>query len=128
MTTVMAFGTFDGLHPGHRHYLESARSYGDELVVVVARDRNVRRLKRKRPEQKERARLAAVAGTGLADRVYLGRRFNRYKILRKQQPDVVCLGYDQAADEKELARQFAGRIVRLDAYQPDKYKSSLMGE
>ena len=45
MVTVMAFGTFDVLHPGHHFYLEQARKLGDNLVVVVARDANVKKLK-----------------------------------------------------------------------------------
>ena len=39
---VVATGTFDLLHPGHVLYLERSRALGDELVVIVARDVNVR--------------------------------------------------------------------------------------
>ena len=42
MTTVVATGTFDLLHPGHVLYLERSKTLGDELVVIVARDVNVR--------------------------------------------------------------------------------------
>ena len=35
MVRVMAVGVFDLLHAGHLHYLEQAKSLGDELVVVV---------------------------------------------------------------------------------------------
>ena len=38
MVRVMAVGVFDLLHAGHLHYLEQAKSLGDELVVVVAHD------------------------------------------------------------------------------------------
>ncbi|HLC71304.1 MAG TPA: adenylyltransferase/cytidyltransferase family protein, partial [Candidatus Nanoarchaeia archaeon] len=38
MKTVMCFGTFDILHPGHLHYLQQAKKYGDYLMVVIARD------------------------------------------------------------------------------------------
>jgi FAD synthetase len=39
---VLATGTFDLLHPGHLFYLEQSKALGDELVVIVARDANVK--------------------------------------------------------------------------------------
>ena len=41
MKKVMTFGSFDVLHKGHEHYLKEAKSYGDYLIVVVARDENI---------------------------------------------------------------------------------------
>ena len=41
MSRVVAQGTFDILHPGHVHYLQDARSMGDTLHVIVARQSNV---------------------------------------------------------------------------------------
>ena len=45
MTTVMVNGTFDVLHPGHVALLNTARSYGDYLIVAIDTDRRVRELK-----------------------------------------------------------------------------------
>ena len=45
MRRVMVFGSFDPLHDGHRSLFRQARKHGDELVVVVARDVNIARLK-----------------------------------------------------------------------------------
>ena len=47
---VLAFGTFDILHPGHDHYLQEARKLGDELWVVVALDETVRQGKGRLPK------------------------------------------------------------------------------
>ena len=41
----MLFGTFDGLHEGHFDLFRQAKKYGDYLVVVVARDVNVKKIK-----------------------------------------------------------------------------------
>ena len=41
----MTFGSFDILHEGHKHYLQEAKSFGDYLVVIVARDENIIRFK-----------------------------------------------------------------------------------
>ena len=35
MVKVMAVGIFDLLHAGHLHYVEQAKSLGDELVVSL---------------------------------------------------------------------------------------------
>ena len=45
---VLASGVFDLIHDGHLRFLEEAKKMGGkgaELVVVVARDSTVRRLK-----------------------------------------------------------------------------------
>ena len=41
MTTVMVNGMFDVLHPGHVAMLNTARSYGQWLVVAIDTDRRV---------------------------------------------------------------------------------------
>lgn len=58
--TVMVFGVFDRLHPGHLDFLRQAREYGDELIAVVARDQAVMELKHKQPFHSEAQRLAVV--------------------------------------------------------------------
>ncbi|MCK5249408.1 MAG: adenylyltransferase/cytidyltransferase family protein, partial [Spirochaetaceae bacterium] len=38
MKTVLVFGTFDVIHPGHQWFLRNAARHGDRLVAVVSRD------------------------------------------------------------------------------------------
>jgi cytidyltransferase-like protein len=42
---VMTFGTFDVFHPGHRFYLTEARKLGNRLIVIVALDSTVEKIK-----------------------------------------------------------------------------------
>ncbi|MGD1075360.1 MAG: adenylyltransferase/cytidyltransferase family protein, partial [Thermodesulfovibrionales bacterium] len=42
---VVCAGTFDHLHPGHLNFLEQASALGNELIVIVARDETVKRIK-----------------------------------------------------------------------------------
>ena len=49
MKKVMCAGTFDIIHPGHLYYLSEAKKYGDNLVVVVARDETSKDFKGKKP-------------------------------------------------------------------------------
>lgn len=110
MTTVLAFGTFDRLHPGHRVFLDRAAALGDRLVVAVARDAHVRELKHKEPRQREEERRAAVAAVnGVAEAVLSDEQLGSYAVLDTVRPDVIALGYDQFGLEADLKRHFAER-------------------
>lgn len=131
MRTAIAFGTFDLLHPGHAHYLREARQHAGRLVVVVALDETVREVKGKAPREDERTRLAAVAALPYVDEALLGERGDKYAVLARVRPDVICLGYDQAAFidgiEAALARLgLHAQVVRIGSHEPEKYKSSKM--
>jgi FAD synthetase len=124
MVKVMAFGTFDILHPGHLSYLKQAKKYGDYLIVVVARDKNVLEIKKRLPRQGEKIRLAEIKKTGLADKVILGQLKNKLAVVEKFKPDVICLGYDQAVAVSQLEKAFRGEILRLKPFKKNIYKSS----
>lgn len=120
----MVFGSFDGLHKGHLSYLKQAKKYGDYLIAVVAREDRIIRQKKHQPQFSEPERLAAVKNSSLVNEALLGNE-NIYEVLKKYQPDVICLGYDQRADVAFLKKNFpAIKIIRLKAYKPEIYKSS----
>ena len=120
---VLVFGTFDILHKGHLSYFKQARKYGDYLIAVVARDKTVLKIKGKLPRNNELKRLSKVKTE--VDKAVLGFVSDKYKVIRKFKPDVICLGYDQMASLEEL-KKFNIPIKRLKSYQPHKYKSSKM--
>ncbi|MDO9231683.1 MAG: adenylyltransferase/cytidyltransferase family protein [bacterium] len=126
---VMAFGTFDVYHKGHENYLEQAKKLGEYLIVVVARDKNVLRIKKQETRNKEQKRKKILEESGLADEVALGDLKDKYKIIEKYRPDVIALGYDQKVDLVELKDKLKefnlnAKIVRLKSYEPEIYKSS----
>jgi cytidyltransferase-like protein len=129
MKKVMAFGTFDIFHAGHRNYLAQAKALGDFLVVVVARDETVLRIKSQWTQYSEEERREVVEESGLADEVVLGSLEDKYAVIEKYRPSVIALGYDQEANLAELTERFKNlklkaEIVRLKSFQPGKYKSS----
>lgn len=127
ITIVMAFGTFDLLHPGHVDFLRQAKALGDRLIVVIARDRNVAKIKGALPSQDEFTRQKAVKNTGIADEVVLGDLNDFLASLRRVRPTLIAIGYDQRVDREALLKEFPTlRIVRLQAFEPKKYKSSLL--
>ncbi len=128
---VMVFGTFDHFHKGHEYFLREAKRLGDSLVVVVARDSTVKKLKGRQPDQSGEERKKAVSDSGIADRVLPGSEKNIYEQIEKERPDVICLGYDQKFFTENLReeldkRGINPRIVRLGSYRPDIYKSSII--
>jgi FAD synthetase len=125
---AIAFGTFDGFHPGHKHYLDEAAKYGD-LTVVVGLDATVEKIKGRPPLRNQKERLAAVRAAGYDAR--LGSPTDRYTAIREIRPDFICLGYDQQVDVAKLEEACSGMglsatIVRIGAHKPETYKSSLI--
>lgn len=128
---VMVFGVFDRLHPGHLDFLRQAAQHGDELIVVVARDRVVVELKNKQPFHSEKERLAMVSEVSEVTRAVLGDEVQgSYGVIAAHQPDVVCVGYDQQdlvedLDEKIICKLISQvSIIQLGAHYPDKFHTS----
>lgn len=129
---ILVFGTFDYLHPGHRYFLKQGKKLGVNLTVVVAGDHTVKYLKKVTPHHSEKQRVKMVKALKIADRVILGQHDfkKKYDIILKLKPDIIALGYDQKFFIKNLPRVIKKlgkpcRIVRLKAYEPEKYKSSI---
>jgi FAD synthetase len=123
---VVCAGTFDHLHPGHVDFLKQAKTLGDELIVIVARDENVRKIKGIKPESED-YRKVNLEKSGIPDRVVLGNLgVNPLLILSELLPDIVALGYDQRVSEKDIKAILPEcEVVRLKPFHPDLFKSSL---
>lgn len=126
MTRVVCAGTFDHLHPGHIDFLRQAKVLGDELIVIVARDENVMRIKGIKPAHDEDCRKMNVEQTGIPDRVVHGYlNSDLFVILKELSPDIVALGYDQRVSEDEVKNRLPDcTVVRMKPFHPDKFKSS----
>ncbi|MDX9913348.1 MAG: DNA alkylation repair protein [Candidatus Moranbacteria bacterium] len=130
MKKVMVFGTFDIFHKGHISFLKQAIVYGDYLIVVVARDKTVRAVKGAWSQNKEDNRLQTIKDSSLASEVVLGSQTNKYSAIKKYQPDVICLGYDQKFFIDNLREELKKidlektKIIKLKPYKPGIYKSS----
>lgn len=121
MTRIMATGTFDILHPGHLLYLEESRALGDELVVVVARDVNVKH--KPKPIIPEDQRLMMVAALKIVNLAVLGHESDFMIPVEQLKPDIITLGYDQHFNPETLRSQLEGRglspdIIRIEVHDP----------
>ena len=130
MKTVMAFGVFDGLHDGHRHFLREARKLGEHLTVAVAHDEVVFELKKHAPRYSGVERLRALVSEGLADRVSVGdREPGVWNIVEEVRPDIIALGYDQKEIRKHLEKiraKFNFIIVIVSAHEPERLHSRIL--
>ncbi len=131
-TRIMVFGTFDMIHKGHEAMFAQARSLAPRphLIVSVARDSAVVRIKGAPPRHGEEERRARIAAHRLVDEALLGDEHGSIDHIAAARPAIIGLGYDQEGEyveglPAELARAgLSPRIVRLSAFEPETYKTS----
>jgi len=124
---VVATGTFDIIHPGHVRFLEEAKKLGDELVVIVAREKNVRH--KPKPIIPEEQRVRVVSALKPVDKAILGDESDMFKPIIELKPDVIVLGYDQHFDEKRLEEELRKRglntkVLRIKVKENGAFCSS----
>jgi cytidyltransferase-like protein len=129
---VMVFGVFDGFHEGHQYFLRTARAHGDCLIVVVARDEYVKRVKKRVPKYDEEERMKTIQDSGVAERVYLAdAEEGAWKIIKDIMPDSVAIGYDQQVLAESLKNALPImkkpiHFVYIDSYKTDIYQSRIL--
>ena len=130
---VLASGAFDLVHYGHIRFLEEAKKAGGEnsyLVVVVARDRTVERLKGRRPVIPEDQRRAVVESLKPVDEAILGFEDLSFEdTIKSIKPNIIAVGHDQKKIEEEARKVVAKmgvevRIVRIGRFGPSDLDSS----
>jgi len=126
--TVLASGVFDLLHPGHVVYLSEAKRAGGKsarLIVVVARDSTVRKVRNREPVFNEEARRILVESLKPVDEAILGSEpFSFEEIVRKVRPDVVAFGYDQESWMRDFLKAKNGMKWKTKAVKIREFKSS----
>lgn len=123
---VVVAGTFDIIHEGHVKMLwEAKKLAGDdgELIVIIARDENVRKFKGRDPIIDESSRAYIMKNLKPVDRVVIGER-DPIESVAKLKPDVVVLGYDQWAEESWLRKELEGRGLNVEIVRLPKFGNS----
>ena len=96
MTKVVVFGIFDRLTAGHTAFLEQARCFGDELIVLVLEDEFVIKYKGKPSIWSLKKRMDAVRRLPFKPTVYQEDIRENWKSLTTLKPDVIVLSAEQA--------------------------------
>lgn len=132
-TKIMIFGTFDGLHPGHVNFFKQAKSFTKNsfLIVSIARDINVMKIKGKQPAFSEKERLDLVRKNKFVNKAVLAGKTKYLPHILREKPDIIALGYDQKAYVRELKKDLKNKgilmkIVRLKPFKKKVYKNHLL--
>ncbi len=126
----LVFGVFDGLHKGHKHFLNDALEHCGKLVVILARSSTVVVLKGHKPRFSFMERAEALRVFDSRTSVLPGdKKPGKWKVLRDIgfNPDThtVILGYDQKDIAVEL-QKMSVKFITLSSFKPEKYKSSYL--
>ena len=128
---VVTNGCFDILHLGHVTYLETARNFGDALLIGVNADAAVRGLKGAgRPVNSETDRASVLAALQSVDGVCIFTDKEATKFLAAAQPDLYVKGGDYTLDtlnqdERRAVESAGGKIV-LVPFVPGKSTTGLL--
>ena len=131
MKTVLVFGTFDVIHPGHKFFLEQSAIYGEKLIAVIARDDFVYKTKSRTPVHGQQERIEHIIKSGLVNDAFLADTVTgTFNVINKLDPQIVCFGHDQL----KLAEAFRNwlnennkeiEIVMIEPFKRDQYSSTL---
>ena len=127
---VLASGVFDLLHLGHVRFLEEAKRAGGEdakLIVVIARDSTVEKMKGRKPIMSEDQRRALVESLKVVDQAVLGYEdLDIGEVIGKIKPDVIVLGYDQSEMEAEVKDYVAEHKLPVQVVKTGKYAENAL--
>ena len=127
---VLTGGVYDIIHPGHIHTLKNSKQEGDLLIVSIARDNRVIKIKGRKPINNEKRRTILVSSIRYVDFTLLGSKGDIFGVVRKIKPDIITIGYDQTHQISELRRRVKInnlniKIKKLDSPIPYVKSSNL---
>lgn len=128
---VVTNGCFDILHLGHVTYLETARNFGDALLLGVNSDAAVRGLKGEgRPVNSETDRALVLAALQSVDGVCIFTDTRATKFLAAARADIYVKGGDYTLEtlnqEERRAVESAGGKIVLVPFVPGKSTTGLL--
>jgi cytidyltransferase-like protein len=130
LRVVLGGGVFDIIHPGHIYTLNSAKSLGDVLVVVVATDKTAEKMKERRPLHDQNQRHELVNALSMVDLCLVGHEGDIFKTVEKVGPEIIALGYDQIHQEKFIVDgcrkiNLNVKVARLQSPTPEISSSKI---
>ena len=134
ISVVLTGGTFDILHVGHLFTFNQSKLLGDVLVVVLATDRNVEKLKKHTPTNSQEDRVELVDHVKAVDAAIIGDEDDFMKIMDLVQPDIITVGFDQKHDERDLYNTISSKgyshvkIIRLHKHVSGKSTTNIVQE
>jgi FAD synthetase len=133
LRVVLGGGVFDIIHPGHIYTLNSAKSLGDVLVVVVATNNTAEKMKKRTPLHDQNQRRELVNALSMVDLCLVGHEGDIFKTVEKVKPEIIALGYDQIHQEKFIIDgcrkiNLNVKVARLQSPSPEISSSKIEEE
>ena len=120
---VHCHGVFDLLHVGHIKHFESAKKFGDTLIISVTPDQYVQK-GFNRPYFNSEQRMKILASIEIIDFVVLNNSATAVEIIKKIKPNFYCKGPDyknfknditgQIKNELRAVKRVGGKLVYTD--------------
>lgn len=130
----MIFGTFDGLHPGHKFFIEESARTGDELMVVLSSDHYIRLMKKSEPLYSYSQRKNLLEECNEVKKVIRAdEELGSFHVLERENPAIVCLGHDQTALKESLDHWLDShlsfvkpKVIIIPPFRRHLYSSTIM--
>lgn len=113
--TVLAHGSFDLFHYGHLKYLQSAKKFGDKLIVSLTSDKFIRKGPN-RPIFKEKERLEIIKSLKFVDDAFLSREETAISSIKKIKPDFYVKGNDYKDFKKDISKNIIKEKKEVEKY------------
>ncbi len=122
---VFTNGCFDILHAGHVHYLNSAKKFGDILILGLNSDASVKKLKGKtRPINKQKDRADVLAGLYSVDYIVIFEDETPLNLINIIKPDILVKGGDY--EGKEIVGSDIAKETRVVQYKDGKSTTKII--
>lgn len=126
--SAILFGTFDGIHNGHRFLLRQALDFAEKVTVILAKDSVVYRLKGHQTEMSfsERENVLYKEFPGVIVRGG-DEEEESWNSVRETNPDVLVTGYDQTELRIALQKSFPHiPLITVGDHKGTELHSSLL--
>jgi len=126
--TVLVFGVFDILHPGHIYFLDQVIQLGGDLHICLASDEYVKNYKNRQTiySFKERSEMINKIYPNIV--IHKGDiDIGKWTIFNNLIPDIVATGYDQEKLEialKERRQLNKTKFVKIIGFNTDMYSTT----
>lgn len=128
----LIFGSFDGFHLGHQYFIEKAKDECDKLVLALARDEIIKKLKKREPRYSFAERMERIKSIFPDIEVKSGDEvLGEYTMIRNDEPDIIFIGHDQSILRDDIdnwlkVNGYNIAIRQLKGYNEKKFKSSII--
>ncbi len=109
---VLCHGVFDLIHLGHINHLQSAKSFGDILVVSLTTDKYVNKGPG-RPFFNEKNRAKVISNLKMVDFVVINNSATAVSLITLLKPNIYCKGPDYKKNKDDITGEIKNEIKSI---------------